>query len=66
MWMLAEGERAWEHTHVGCWNALVSARNGIERVGWCRKPECGQPEKMHHDSLTHVVAIKKRGWRVHW
>ena len=54
---------AWDHTHVGCWNALVSARNGIERVGWCRKPECGAPDKMHHDSSlkTHAI-IQSRGW----
>ena len=59
---------AWNRTHNGCWNHAVAYNvPGKQQPEWCRHPECGQPEKMHHDdteSRRHL--IRKLGWRFEW
>ena len=55
---------AWNHTHHGCWNGLVANKLGKQQAEWCRKPECGQPDKMHHAETRAIEnVIRKRGWR---
>jgi len=64
-WFLDEENAAvpaWNHTHVGCWNGIVASRVGKQQAAWCRKPECGPFDKMHHQSTSLDHAISKRGW----
>lgn len=68
-WMLDEGALpAWNHTHVGCMNALVASHVvGKQQPAWCRKPECGQPDKMHHDDTdSRRALIRRLGWQFGW
>lgn len=55
---------AWNHTHTGCWNGLVASKvPGKSAPLHCRRPECGPPDKMHHDDTEHVKrTIAQRGW----
>ena len=54
---------AWNHTHVGCFNGVVAHKTGNTPPAWCRKPECGQPDKMHHESSHSFEAVvRRRGW----
>jgi hypothetical protein len=43
---------------------LVANKLGKQQAEWCRKPECGQPDKMHHAETRAIEnVIRKRGWR---
>jgi hypothetical protein len=58
---------AWNHTHKGCWNGIVAAKASKAPVPSCRRPECGQPDKMHHDvSGATRNFIKRQGWPFGW
>ena len=67
LWFLDETHHrvpAWNHTHVGCWNTVVSNRvPGKAQGPWCRRMECGQGDKMHHeDTNSKLSVLRKRSW----
>lgn len=71
LWFLDEeraARPAWNHTHIGCWNSLVASRvAGKEPPPWCRRQECGAPDKMHHaDEAFKASLIKRHGWAFGW
>ena len=67
LWFLDEERAAvpaWNHTHVGCWNGFVAYGAGRRQPDWCRKPECGPVDKMHHDTGQFMQStVRNRGWR---
>ena len=66
-WFLDEQKDAvpaWNRTHLGCWNAVLAGQvPGKAQPPWCRRPECGPSDKMHHDDSGGILAtVRKRGW----
>ena len=71
LWFLdEESDRvpAWNHTHIGCWNGAVANRVPDKMPPpWCRRTECGAPEKMHHDETASMLGrVRKYGWVNSW
>ena len=71
LWFLDQARDAvpaWNHTHVGCWNSAVANRvPGKAQPVWCRRQECGAPEKLHKDDTQTVLhRIAKHGWSSSW
>lgn len=62
--MPSDAVPAWNHTHAGCWNGLVSSKvPGKSAPPYCRRPECSMPDKLHHDDTRRLKAIiQQRGW----
>ena len=71
LWFLDQAHDAvpaWNHTHVGCWNGAVASRvPGKAQPSWCRRAECGAPDKLHHDDTQSTLhQIRKYGWSSSW